>query len=391
MPRKPFEPELTTTWRHVLTLRLDRQQVIERAQPEDLVDVVGRMVGLHAQVMSSAELQAAARIDGLRPADVRAALWTDRRLIKTWAFRQTLHVLSADDLAEFAVAARSLERWHAPAWLRYFKLTEAEVEEVISAIGAALSERPMTRMEVVDAVVERVRRPHLRDDMLTGWGTFLGPAAQRGRLIFGPSVGRNVAFVDPSEWLGRPIRAARDQDSADDALARLIARYLAVFPGSSREMIARWWGGGRLAAVTRALARSPVPLAEIEIEGAPGLIRREDLRPLASVEPGMSVRLLPGFDPFTNELPRRVEAVLGAADHDQVHRTAGWVTPIVMVDGAVAGVWEIANGKSGAGRIVVRPFGRWRAGVRKELEPEVARIAAFLDRPLRLELARRSG
>lgn len=34
---------------------------------------------------------------------------------------------------------------------------------------------------------------HLCEVMLTGWGTFLAPAVQRGRLVFRPSEGRNVA------------------------------------------------------------------------------------------------------------------------------------------------------------------------------------------------------
>ena len=211
------------------------------------------MVGLHAQVMSSAELQAAVRIDGLRAADVRDALWERRRLVKVWAFRQTLHLLTPDDLADFVVAARSLERWHTPAWLRYFKLSARDVGDLIEAVGAVLTDRPMTRADLAAAVTERVRKPRLREAMLTGWGTFLAPAAQRGHLVFGPSDGRNVAFVDPSTWLGRRIAIADDPAAADEALGRLIGRYLAVFPGASREMIARWWGGGRMTAVNRAL------------------------------------------------------------------------------------------------------------------------------------------
>jgi hypothetical protein len=231
VPKTTASPAVETTWPQVLALRLDRQGDLERAAAgRGLVDVVGRMVGLHAQVMSSAELQAAARIDGLRSSDVRDAIWERRSLVKTWAFRQTLHLLTADDLAEFVVAARSLERWHTPAWLKYFKMTEQGVDEVLEAIGDVLGDKPLTRAQVVDAVVERVRRPHLREDMLTGWGTFLGPAAQRGRLVFGPSEGRNVAFVDPSAWLGRPIGPDADPAAADAALARLIVRYLAVFP-----------------------------------------------------------------------------------------------------------------------------------------------------------------
>jgi hypothetical protein len=388
MPRSSTAPALSTDWSRVLAVRLARQGLIERTGPDGLVDVVGRLIGLHAQVMSSAELQAGARIDGLRPTDIRDALWSKRTLVKTWAFRQTLHLLTPDDLAEFVLAARSLERWHTPAWLRYFNMTEEGVAEVTDAIGAALSDRPMTRVEVVDAVVKRVGRPHLREDMLTGWGTFLGPAAQRGQLVFGPSEGRNVAFVQPSAWLGRRIQTAgADLTAADEALGRLIERYLSAFPGSSREMIARWWGGGRMAGVTRALKALPTPLVEIDLEGTRGLVRQEDLDALAGASPEHPLRLLPGFDPFTNELPRRVDSVLGDGHHDLVHRTAGWVTPIVVIDGRVAGTWEIAAGKGGAGSVIVQRFHRWRGGARRELGEEVDRIAAFLDRRLAVEVA----
>jgi hypothetical protein len=387
MPKPSVEPVLATTWRQILTLRLDRQRLSRRTTAEHLADVAGEMVGLHAQVMSSAELQAVARIDGLRVIDVREALWERRALVKTWAFRQTLHLLTPDDLAAFVVAARSLERWHTPAWLRYFHMTEAGVAEVIDAIGEVLSDRPMTRVEVVDAVVERVRRPRLRQDMLTGWGTFLAPAAQRGTLIFGPSDGRNVAFVNPSTWLGRQIGRADGDAAADVALGRLVERYLRVFPGASVEMIARWWGGGRVTALKRAIAGLPIAPIEVDVEGTRGLVLAGDLAALAATAPRDEVRLLPGFDPFINELPRRVATVLGDDRHALVHRTAGWVTPIVVVDGRIAGTWEIENGRVRAGRIVVRPFGRWRGGVRREIVAEVERIAAFLDRRLGLELA----
>src|SRR5215216_5620706 len=172
MAKRTDRPATRATWAQVLAFRLTRQHVLARATPRRLSDVVGQMLGLHAQVMSSAELQAAARIDGLRRTDVQDALWRRRALVKVWAFRQTLHLLTPGDLAEFVIAARSLERWHTRAWLRYFKLSEADVEEILQALGAVLGDRPMTRVEVVEAVLERVRKPALRDDMLTGWGTF---------------------------------------------------------------------------------------------------------------------------------------------------------------------------------------------------------------------------
>lgn len=379
-------PGISTTWQHVLSFRLERQGLIGRADRTDLVEVVGRMLGLHAQVMSSAELQAAARIDGLRPSDVRDALWERRSLVKVWAFRQTLHLLTADDLAEFVDAARSLERWHTPAWLRYFDMTEEGIGEVIDAIGDVLSDRPMTRIEVVDAVVKKSRRPQLRQSMLTGWGTFLAPAAQRGGLVFGPSEGRNVAFVQPSAWLGRAVEPDFRPGAADEALAKLIARYLAVFPGASKEMIGRWWGGGRMAAINRALKLAADDLVEIDVDGMRGFVRREDVEALGRATPSHALRLLPGFDPFTNELPRKVESVLGEAVHARVHRTAGWVTPIVVVDGRLAGTWELQSRRAGTDQILVQAFGRLPRHARPELRREAERMAAFRDRPISIEM-----
>lgn len=53
------------TWRQVLAFRVRRHLLEEGAARGDLSVVVSRTYGLHARVMSSAELAARARIDGL--------------------------------------------------------------------------------------------------------------------------------------------------------------------------------------------------------------------------------------------------------------------------------------------------------------------------------------
>ena len=148
-------------------------------------------------------------------------------------------------------------------------------------------------------------------------------------------------------------------------------------------MASRWWGGRTT--VARAIPHIPEPIAEVDVEGVRGLVLERDVAELASIEPTHPARLLPGFDPFTNELPRHVEAVLAEDRHARVHRTAGWVSQVAIVDGRVAGTWTIDDGAKGAGRVVLQRFGRWRAQARKEIKPEVERLAAFLDRPLTLE------
>src|SRR5690606_33246338 len=85
------------SWQQVLAFWMQRHFLEIRAARGDLSAVVSRICGLHAQVMSSAELAAWARIDGLDSGDVTDALWQKRELVKIWAMRWTLHLFSTDD------------------------------------------------------------------------------------------------------------------------------------------------------------------------------------------------------------------------------------------------------------------------------------------------------
>jgi hypothetical protein len=371
-----------TTWSAVAALRLRRQHLVDRLPADRMLDVVREHVGIQAQVMSLAELQLNARLDGLRPSDVRDALWSSRTLVKTWAMRGTLHLIASDDLASFVAAAPTRGQWGGPAWLKYFDVTAEELATIFATVETALDAEPMTRAELVDAVSEATGRPELAAKLQSGWGSFLKPASHTGALVFGPDRGRNVTFVDPEEWLGRPVRRAPDAEPPGRALGRLVERFLRLFPGADQPGIGRWWG----ARATMKPVLANLDVVAVDVEGTKGLVLVEDVEALAATEPFVGVRLLPGFDAYVNDLPRRVDAVLPVDRHDDVHRVAGWVSPVVIVDGRVAGTWELANGKRGG--IEVTPFGKWRSGARKELAAESDRIAAFLDRGLRVEVSR---
>jgi Winged helix DNA-binding domain len=376
--------QITATWSQVAALRLERQHVIHRLPTGRLLDVVREHVGIQAQVMSLAELQLNARIDGLRPDDIRDALWTTRSLVKTWAMRGTLHLIASDDLASFVAAAPTRRVATTGAWLKYFEVTKDELDTIFRTVDATLDGRPRTRAELIDAVRDATSRPDLAAKLQSGWGAFLKPSAARGTLVFGPDRGRNVTFVDPQDWLGRPVRAGdAGRPDPDEALGRLVERFLRLFPGADMPGIGRWWGSRYT--MRKAIDASGLDLVKVDVEGTAGLALRSDTEVLATTEPFVGVRLLPGFDAYVNDLPRRVDALMPVDRHADVHRVAGWVSPVVIVDGRVVGTWELANGKRGG--ISVQPFGRWRGGARKELAAEADRIAAFLDRPLTVSIA----
>src|SRR5918996_6073590 len=86
------------TWPQALAWRMWRHHLTERAPREDMLEVAARIGGLHAQVMSSAELTLHARVEGLEREAVQQALWEDRSLVKLWAMRGTLNLLPAAEL-----------------------------------------------------------------------------------------------------------------------------------------------------------------------------------------------------------------------------------------------------------------------------------------------------
>jgi hypothetical protein len=70
------------------------------------VEVVRAVCGIHAQMMPAAELSAGVRLaEGTRQ-DVRLALWQERRLVKTYGLRGTVHRFASDDWPLWAAAFR---------------------------------------------------------------------------------------------------------------------------------------------------------------------------------------------------------------------------------------------------------------------------------------------
>jgi hypothetical protein len=341
------------------------------------------MVGIHAQVTSSAELQFAARVDGFRRSDVQDAI-ADRRLVKTWAMRGTLHLLAPDDLWQFVAAWPTRDSSRTPAFLKYFEVTPDQLDAIDEAVGDALDGEPRTRIELAEAVATRTGESKLGERLSSGWGQFLKPAAGKGLLAFGPDRGRNVTFVSPEAWLGSRPRTPIEPLVA---LGKLLERWLAAFPGASREAAARWWGIASRPAMTKALTAARADVSEVDVEGTTTWVRAADVDALTGAEPPAGVRLLPGFDPYVNDLPRRVDALLPVDRHELVYRTAGWITPVVLVDGRVAGTWEL-DAKNG---IAIQPFAAWPKTIERGIADEVDRLASFLDRAIRIDVAKPLG
>jgi uncharacterized protein YcaQ len=360
------------TWPGILAQRLARQHLAERAPAGRALDVVADIAGLHAQLMGSAELTLHARVDGLQPDWVARALWEDRTLVKTWAMRGTLHLLPAAELPLWCAAQSQLKPRHETgAWQRASGLTQEQAEAVIAATAEALAGEPLTREQLADAVTGMVGDPRLRDMLRNGFGSLLKPAAFLGLLCFAPDLGRNVRFTRPDRWLGGWQPA--DPDEAARAVAR---RYLAAYGPATREQFARWFGDPSPAHAGRWLAALGDEVRTVELDGAEAYVLDDDAERTAPA-PGKEIRLLPAFDQYVVAAPRDAEAVLPAGKRDAVYRPQGWLSPVILAGGRIAGTWRHER-KGDRLEVTLEPFRAPDKALRKGVEAEVERLAAHL-------------
>src|SRR5215472_346013 len=116
------------TWPQVAAWRVRRHNLDQRAPAGSMLAVASRLCGLHAQVLSSAELALWARVEDIGRGAVHRALWQDRTLIKTWAMRGTLHLLPSAELSLWQAALATSRRYLKPArWKKVFGITMDEL------------------------------------------------------------------------------------------------------------------------------------------------------------------------------------------------------------------------------------------------------------------------
>ena len=362
-------------WDRVRARRMARSSLDERAGRDRLVDVVGVVCGVHAQVQASAELQLAMRVDGISRADVRAALWEERALVKAWTVRGTLHLHPAQELSLWLAARRAvvgsaregLPAWRDPAGLLHPALDGEEVEAVRAAVWEVLDGRCLLRDELAAEVVKRVGKGP-RERLRSGFAFFLGDLCQ------GPPQGSRITLARPDQW----ISGWREVDEPG-ALREVGRRFLHAYGPTRPADFCAWVSSAAFKAPEARALFDELGVEEIAVDGRECFVLPGDTSFPAPVG---SVRLLSEYDVYVmgfrerDELvPPRVRELV--AQHGRGRYEGPAAVRFVLVDGVAAGLWE--RRKRGKRiEIDVRLAGRSGKEVRAEIEREAARLGAFL-------------
>jgi hypothetical protein len=306
----------------LLARRLAAQQLYAPRwpQPERAVETLG---GVQAQDPSGAIWSIGLRTCDATAPQVQAAI-DDRHIVRTWAFRGTLHYLFATDLPWMlpllapAIVARNARRYRQ---LDLDEATFAQSERVMRRAlkgGLSLARSEIARALEAEGISAQGQRLYY----------LLQRAALDGVLCQGLPRGREPTYVLISEWLGSPQAPA-----VPNPQAALAERYL-LGHGPATVHDFAWWAGWPISVAREAIRAAPSRV-RVDVDGMELWAVGE---PPPPTETKATAYLLPPFDDYLLGYRDRSQA-LDPAFARQVNAGGGMPKPTVVVNGAVVGTW----------------------------------------------------
>jgi len=337
----------TLTERELNRALLARQLLLERVNAP-LSRVLERIGGLQAQYAPSMYIGLWSRVEGLERDAVTRAL-ERRSIVQGSMMRATIHLVSRRDYWPFVVGIRrGLREW----WLRTHgrSTSRSEVAANDRKVRRALRSKTLSRAELEEVIGQR-----------------LGPAGIFVDLVRVPPSGtwehrRADLYALAEDWVGP------EDATEEEGVEHLVRRYLQGF-GPARPTEIADWASLDVSTTRRALER--LELRRFQDEQGKELVDLPRL-PLPDADTPAPVRFLPVWDATLLVHVRRTQ-ILPERYRPRIFNTK---TPnsanTFIVDGQVAGTWRYEKG-----RVRITPFGTLSRVVRKELDEEAERLAAF--------------
>jgi hypothetical protein len=358
----PFSSE------QIHAFRLRRHHLLDQSA-KDLVTICRDLCGVQAQIMSAAQLQLWARNHAITPAMVNDALWKTRSLVKTSLMRQTLHLVPADEFPLYIAAHKNARAKAVLSIMARCKITRDEADALSALILEQLKAGPAPRAAITAAVRPKVSK-RLRAWMDKVWSIVRLPVIE-GLVCYGPGEGNQATFIRTEHWL-----PAQSKVDAVQAQKELFRKYLRAYGPATLHDFAHW------SLISMAEVRALRPLMDSEIAEHNGLLLlREDMKVLqaASFSHG-SVHLLPYFDVYL--LAHRFkEHFLKLQFYKRVYRNQGWISPVVLINGEIAGVWTYKFSRKSV-EIEVELFARISPRTRRQIKDRAGELAELFQCPL---------
>jgi hypothetical protein len=334
---------------------LRRHHLARETAAASVADAVAGMAVLHATDPATVYLSALVRVPSATLADVSAALYDDRSVVKLIAMRRTMFVTPTDfvPVVHSAAGLAIADRLRRQLVQHLSTLpTDPPIEgdvatwlaDVEAATGRAVDERGEALATELAKAEPRLRTAILPTTEKT-WDVKQN-ITSRVLTLMGAD-GHIVRGRPAGTWLSRQHRWASVRGlwpgglpdiPVDEARATLARRWLQVF-GPATVTDLQWWTGWTLGVTRTVLAA--LDTVEVDLDGAAGVVLADDTEPAADVAP-VAV-LLPALDPTPMGWQRR-DWYLGP-HRDALFDRNGNIGPTVWWGGRVVGGWGMRDGK----------------------------------------------
>lgn len=358
--------EAAVTWAQALSWRMERQ-LLDPVGSESVAGVVRRLGAVLSMDESLAELAVRTRRATSRPGELAAAL-ASGEVVKAFAFRGSMHYLSPEDGGIYLALRSAGRQWELPSWVEYYGLTPSDWPDFRATVRAALSDGPLTVVELGRALTRHRAYRHLKPVFDEGAGTLIKPLTWQGDMSFGPPRDGQHTFqrLDSNpRWRGIP-----DLDVAGE---RAVVAYIGTYGPATLDQLHYWLGDGLSAGrkrIERWFSELGDRLVAVDVEGTTAYVLREDVDALEASLPSETVRFLPGHDQWVIGPGTKDVHVTPSSRRDLMTRKAN---PVIL-GGVVCGTWA----RKGDELTVTWLDQRRRPD--EAIERESARLADLLDR-----------
>jgi hypothetical protein len=380
--------QISVIWEQVNAFRLARHHLSKRAPTKSLLSVSNDMTGAQAQLLSAAQISLGMRVRDLKLKDVEDVI-NKRKLVKSNCMRRTLFLVPAKHLATF-VRGSARRAQKEINWALKKGVSERTIDKVVNATLSVLDE-PLTRPEIAERV-SRALGVQKRDVHGGGWGSnrklaavpvghlnypivyLLHVVAARGVICYGAYQDNEPTFVRADAWISK----WKDL-SQEEAEGKLLRKYLQAY-GPATEADFAIWCGISLTEAREIWSRERAGLTTVYVEGRSATILQKDLDELknASFE-RPHVRLLPYFDVYLLGHKDR-QHIVDKKHQSKVFRSQGWISPVVLVDGRVVGIWKHTQEKNRL-LVNVEKFKPLSKQIRAAVQDEAQELGRFLSIP----------
>ena len=352
-------PERTLTLCELNRATLARQMLLDR-ETLPVLDAVGRLVGLQAQVPSPPFVGLWTRLQDFRRDDL-TRLMSERLVVRATLMRATLHLMSA---ADYLLLRPALQ----PALTRSLqgiagrRMQGIDVDELVATVREFFAREPRAFAEL-SAVLSELLPDRDPSALAYAVRTHLPLVQVPSGSTWGYS-GR-IPFTPAESWLGEPLATSQDPRN-------LFFRYLAAFGPASVMDFQAWSGLTRTKEKIEALKPE---LRSFRDEKGNELLDLPDA-PLPPEDVPAPVRFVPDYDNLILSHADRTR-VIADVYRPKVFLSAARVRATFLVDGFVRGAWKIEKYRRAAA-LVLEPFEPLADEHRHALTEEGERLARFV-------------